>query len=105
QPPPIASWSLTEHQLTGLATSLKNLGEAQCADLSCRQPVGYFIKSIPCIARPVWDVDVIADRIRRYPRVDATRLGRRGPRTVNFDRGPMVALLFRKHIIGILQAV
>ena len=100
-----ASWRLADHRPTGLATSLKKLGQAHREQLSSMLPDGYFIRSARCVARPVWDVDMLFDRIRRYRRVDATELCRRGAHAVDFERHPMHALLFRGDIVGVLHAV
>lgn len=103
---PLASWRLIEHPPAGVATSLKRLGStyregAEPSEL----PDGYFIKAIMCVARPVWDIDIIADRVQHYYRIEATELGRKGLKNVDFKQHPMCALLFRGQIIGVLQAI
>lgn len=104
--PSLKTWRLSEHTTTGVATSLRKLGSEYREGEELRElPDGYFIKATMCIARPVWDIDIIADRVQHYHRVEATDLGRKGLQAVDFKTYPMCALLFRGAIIGVLQAV
>ena len=113
--PTLKWWRLPLHPPSKLATTLRNLGDYLRGKTRTPPAVmvmsdgtvadACFIKEANCIARPVWDIDIVADRVQRYERISATLFARKWSELETAKEKPVWALLFRQRIVGVLQGV
>jgi serine/threonine protein kinase len=106
---PILNWrELPQAAPSGLGAQLMRLGESLRAHRKNTRShdhnafeEGYFVKSLNCVARPVWELDLVADRIRRYPRISLGRV-----RAAHlFDQCHIYALTRHDRIVGVTQTL
>jgi hypothetical protein len=74
--------------------------------LSLSNKPALHLETLSGIARPVWDVDLVANRITTYPQVPAGKIGRAGYNREQLKRDRLWAITYHTNtIVGVLHAL
>lgn len=72
---------------------------------SLEYPYGYYLEHLSAIARPVWDVDMVANRLQRYLPVPSGKVGRPPFTRSKLSADRIWTVTFHRREVGIIQAI